>query len=364
MNIKLKFPLPLCLALFPALITMAGASRPDGERTLAIPVRHPARLLDILCDGKPPQRELFERPSFPKMTASGATGANVLYESGQRDVWYIESQRSVVDRMEALVVNRLARGVDIGVMPDIELILKWAFDRQADDGGFPGTADPYHSGEIFINSVARGFLLIRQSGLPEYQFIVDKYLDKLRLAAGWFLDSKDAARGRERNKPFTHRRYILAEALGSVAALTGDKRLEAFALELAREGVSLLTPDGISPELGGFDTNYSNAGALQAMRYWFVCPDAGQREALLKMARTTLGLIGERVGGDGSVNVKGDSRIGANHVNRDGKPKEFNRAEGIYSFCLGYYLLGDESCLGVAEKIARGRRASERRPQP
>ena len=344
----------LTLLIITCICALHSESASAARKPPRVPLRHPAQLLDVLCDSKLLQAKIFERKSFAKVLPSGAAGPNVMYEQGERKVWYIEGQRGVAERMESLVINKLVHGKDIGVMPDLDRALKWAFDRQADDGSFPGTDDPYHSAEVFINSMARGFLIIRQSGIPEYQFIVDKYMDKLHLAAKWFIDGKDAPAGRKRNKPFTHRYYILAEAIGTVAALTGDKRLEAHALELAREGIAHLTPEGVSPELGGFDTNYANAGALMAMRYWFVCPDAAVRGELLRMARVSLKLIGERVGEDGSVNVTGDTRVGGRHINRDGKPKSFNRPEGMCSFTLGYYLLGDKTYLVTAANIAKG----------
>jgi len=53
------------------------------------------------------------------------------------------------------------------------------------------------------------------------------------------------------------------------------------------------------------------------------------------------------------VNVEGDTRVGPRHVNRDGKPKQFNRAEGMYCFTIGSYLLGDKTLPLTAASISK-----------
>ncbi len=325
----------------------------DKKTALAVPVPDTVRLLDVLCDCRILQEEIFVPDRFQPVSETGAAGANLKYERGERDRWYIEEQRIAGDRIEAGIVHRMLDGDDKGLIDRAVRELDWAFSRQGEDGGFPGCADPFHSTEIFAGSVARGLLLIRQSELPEYQYIVDRYLGRLHKTGYWLVDSDIAREGKKTNQPYTHRKHIISEALGTIAWLTGDEYLSDAALAYSREGLDLMTPDGLSPELGGLDASYMDAGAMMAMRYRLVCPDRETRDRIAYMAGRTLDYVSGRVDSEGNVDTRGDTRVGGTHVHRDGSPKRFNYSEGITAFCLGYYTIGKPAYLDVARNIAK-----------
>lgn len=339
--------------LMSALLVVVSCASTDKKTALDVPVSDTIQLLDILCDCQILQQEIFVPERFQPLSETGAAGANLKYERGEREQWYIEEQRIAGDRIEAGVVHYMLEGDDKGLIEKAEKELDWAFSRQGEDGGFPGCADPFHSTEIFAGSVARGLLLIRQSEIADYQYIVDKYLDKLHKVGYWLVDSDIAKEGKKTNQPYTHRKHIISEALGTIAYLTGDTYLSDAALAYSREGLALMTPEGLSPELGGLDASYMDAGAMMAMRYRLVCPDKETRDRIADMAGRTLDYVSGRVDSAGNVNTQGDTRVGGTHVHRDGSPKRFNYSEGITAFCLGYYTIGNPAYLDVARNIAK-----------
>ena len=346
----------LCVgAVFLLLTTLGLGACGSADKTtgLTVPVADTTRLLDILCDCRILQEEIFVPERFQSVSETGAAGANLKYERGERDQWYIEEQRIAGDRIEAGVVHRMLEGDDRGLLEQAIKELDWAFSRQGEDGGFPGCADPFHSTEIFAGSVARGLLLIRQSGVVDYQYVIDKYLDRLHKVGYWLVDSDIAKEGKKTNQPYTHRKHIISEALGTIAYLTGDKYLSDAALAYSREGLALMTPEGLSPDFGGLDASSMDAGAMMAMRYRLVCPDKETRDRIAYMAGCTLDYVSGRVDSAGNVNTQGDTRVGGTHKHRDGSPKRFNYSEGITAFCLGYYTVGNPDYLDVARNIAK-----------
>ena len=84
----------------------------------------------------------------------------------------------------------------------------------------------------------------------------------------WLLRPEILPPGRERDNPFTHRKWILAAALGNAGRLAGNPQLTAAAAEFAKEGLALQMVDGENPERGGFDVSYQMVDALQGARYY------------------------------------------------------------------------------------------------
>ena len=177
----------------------------------------------------------------------GAAGAN---RSGYR---YIEEQRQGAE----WIVRGLATSKPDWVAQGWR-ILDWGVARQQPDGGFGGD-DAFHSTSFFVEALARSCLLDKAGATP-------LRLDCARRGAEWLMQPEIEAQGAKGNAPFTHRRYVLAAALGEAAAAAGDKAAEARAALWAKEGISLQQPDGTDPERGGYDAGYQMAGVLYALR--------------------------------------------------------------------------------------------------
>src|SRR6185437_12231422 len=106
----------------------------------------------------------------------------------------------------------------------------------------------FHSTSLFVEAAARGLLLLKQYNATAYADTLAADTPKTRAAARWLTQPEIAEKGRKNNRPYTHRRWIVAAALGQAAALTGDSRLAEAAADYAREGLALQTPAGINPE--------------------------------------------------------------------------------------------------------------------
>ena len=65
--------------------------------------------------------------------------------------------------------------------------MDWGFRANKGPGGdFPGTGDPYHSTELFVEGTARAWLLLQQSGMADlYPAVRDGYPAKILAAARW-----------------------------------------------------------------------------------------------------------------------------------------------------------------------------------
>src|SRR5581483_10994811 len=107
-------------------------------------------------------RAIFQRlVSHPdhhvRFAESGAASSNVEAERDASDKWFIESQRSGGDLVEAGLLCDDEKLTALGWK-----ILDWGFARQSDDGGFAGTGDPFHSTSFFVEASARAVLITQQ----------------------------------------------------------------------------------------------------------------------------------------------------------------------------------------------------------
>jgi len=265
----------------------------------------------------------------------GAAGAN---RSGYR---YIEEQRQGAE----WIVRGLATSKPDWVAQGWR-ILDWGVARQQPDGGFGGD-DAFHSTSFFVEALARSCLLDKAGATP-------LRLDCARRGAEWLMQPEIEAQGAKGNAPFTHRRYVLAAALGEAAAAAGDKAAEARAALWAKEGISLQQPDGTDPERGGYDAGYQMAGVLYALRYLPVCKDAGLRGDLRAALRRAVAPELARQRPDGGIDAEGSTRVGLESA-RSGKTKDMPYHEIIQALVFGAQALPAPEWAEPAERIARNR---------
>jgi hypothetical protein len=333
---------PVVLAAFVALLPVfsprdAGAAGKD---------------LSLLQVAKDPLLEeaLYRKPErlASRVAPSGAVSVNAEWERGRRKDWYIEQQRYGADWVQAGIIRRDRKLVERGWK-----ILTWGFARQARDGSFPGTGDAFHSTSLFVEAAARALLLLKQSQWDGSPALLVRYQPKVVAAARWLLRPEVARRGRHHNLPYTHRRWLLAAALGESAALSEDRPLARAAAEYAREGLRLQTRSGINPEKGGPDVAYQAAGILWAGRYYTVCPDSHLRQQIQNMIDRGLQWELTQVDAQGRVSLKQSTRTGK-EKGRSGRAKTVNYKILVQALTLGRAVTGAARYQSAAKRIAAG----------
>jgi len=293
--------------------------------------------------------------STPAVAGTGAVGVNASWEAGASSSWYIELQRLG----GADIAQGIQREDDALIRTGIH-ILDWGFAHEATDGSFPGTGDPFHSAAIFAESAANASILLRSyhpktysADLTYYSSVVQSYKTKLHSVGLWLIAPANATPGQQFDQPYTHRRYLLAAALGQIGNLYADSAISSAAAQYARNGLLLqmtagtqqvVYPDhtthtvsmvGVNPELGGYDVSYQCAGILYSQHFYNICSDAALRSSLRSMMSNGLLWESKRITSSGVLDAVGSTRIGI-EVNRDGTLKTPNDQEIISAFSNGY----------------------------
>lgn len=310
----------------------------------------------------------YTRISATAAAPDGATDVNHRWEEKEKNVteWFIELQRYGCDDVTAAIY---ANRTDL--LSNGENIFNWGFSRQTSDGGFnnnsdcippmQGTGDPFHSTSLFIEAVSRCMILMRQSpNFLAYQSYFHSIVFKLVRAARWLLEPSVLSKGIAHNMPYTHRRYLLAAALGQIALLTNNLTLqEKFykqAAAFAEDGISRQNSTGFNPEVGGYDSSYNAVGLFYACNYLVVCPDANLQEKLANMLSKSFAWQLTRINSNGSANLTGNTRVTGNNKtdekDRGGYDKNYAYTTTINVLELGSVLLQNETLHQEAQLVA------------
>jgi hypothetical protein len=244
----------------------------------------------------------------------GANGVNAAWEHGWGPGMFIEEQRHGEEAIIAGVAHHSPKLWGLGVRE-----LAWGFAHEGPGGNFPDTQNPFHSTSFFVEGVAHLILVLRaatNSGVavpPHLIGEVSSFLPRLHKAARWMASGSVWRAGLAHDAPYTHRRFLVASALGLTAVLTGDQLLARRAREALELGLSAQRSDGVFPELGGFDSSYQARGIVYAEHCLAWLPHA-PRSLGPAIAR---GLAWERtrILPSGEVSIAGNTR--ANGVMRD-----------------------------------------------
>jgi hypothetical protein len=319
------------------------AARADGPRASSLWELVSAPLLD---------RALYQVPGrlASRIASDGSVGENAEWEEKRATGWFIEQQRYGADLIQAGLVRKNEPLIRQGWK-----ILDWGFARQGPDGGFPGTGDPFHSTSFFVEATARALLLTRQAGAADAAEITANYLPKVEAAARWLNRPENRETGLPRNRPYTHRRWIMAAALGMTGELTGDRRWKRLAAEFATDGLSLQTAGGINPEIGGGDINYQALGILMALRYATVADDPALEEKVKAMVVKGLEWELPRIDAKGQVSIEGSTRVG-HERGRSGEVKTVDSKTIVQALSMGAKLTGQSVFQDASIRVAAGRK--------
>ena len=155
------------------------------------------------------------------------------------------------------------------------------------------------------------------------------------------------------DSPYTHRRYLVANAVGLTGLLTGDRMLMRAADHALALGLAAQRPDGVNPELEGYDSSYQAVGLMYAERYLAWVPRDRLAHPLLGMIERGLRWERTRVLKTGEVQASGNTRTAGQERIFNGSIKTVST--GIVARVFAWWAIDRQrdKLLGLARRIAR-----------
>ena len=281
---------------------------------------------------------------------SGAVSpVNIRWDQNHLGSWYIEEQRSGTDAILGGIAQQDSTAIERGLKA-----LRWGFDQQQPDGSFD-CPDAF-STSFFVEAAAHACLLLNASQYAERYAAETNWLKPRILAAAlWMLQPSVEIPGLKGNAPYTHRRYLVAAALGEAGELCSNQLLIDHSKEQIREGIGLQDPSGFNPEKGGYDSNYQAVGLVFAERYYALVSDNQLQQPLYGMLQKGNAWLAGRVLTDGTLDTNGNTRVGSGQeLSRNGVPKKISYPL-VYRAFYGWSLMsGDPAFEQLAERVFAG----------
>ncbi len=287
----------------------------------------------------------------PDPAQSGAySPVNIQWDQSHTGQWYIEEQRYGADA----IVGGISQGDTNAIERGLK-ILHWGFAQQQPDGSF-NCPDSFHSTSFFVEASAYACLILEASQYAsKYQSDIDWLKPRIQAAALWMIQPPVEALGRKHNAPYTHRRYLVAAALGEAGVLCANQPLIDRSKDYIREGISLQDGSGINPEKGGYDCNYQSVGLVFAERYYDLVADDQLKQSLREMLSKGNAWLASRVREDGTLDTTGNTRVGSGQeISRNGVVKKISYSE-VYRAFYGWSVIGgDPGFEQLAQKVSNG----------
>jgi hypothetical protein len=324
----------LILPLFPALAeTGSGQARNDISLETS----------GILRETIHANRAWGERNTAPDGAYSGV---NIAWDKTHKGNWYIEQQHNGFDIIAIGLASRDSTIVDRGIR-----VLEWGFRQQKPDGSFP-CEDAFHSTSFFLEAAAHSLIVLRADPMgKQFASRLDSIQKGLALTAQRMTRSDVEAAGQARNRPFTHRRFLVGAALGETAAVLNDAPLRQKSESYIRDGLALQWSNGVNPEKDGFDSNYQAVGLSYALRYYRLVASPELRVEMKPHLEKALHWLSNRIQPDGTILVEGNTRTGGQEKNRDGTPKGVNYTWVIRTLADWAMITGDEQYNRLADAV-------------
>jgi PKD repeat protein len=292
---------------------------------------------------------VYGKLSWTDMAASGAYGVNARWEQGLSSTWYIEEQRYGEDLIIGGLIHNNTAAITAGFK-----MFDWGFAHQAADGSFSGTGDPFHSTSFFVAAVARTCLVIEQSPYAQtYASRVATYTQEVYKAAEWMISPAVWADGIANNAPYTHRRYLVADALGLTSLLVGgDANLMACARQQIQDGLSLQWANGVNPEEGGYDSSYQMVGLRYAELWTTYFPRDSLTPSLSVMITNGLAWETTMLLSTGEISCVGNTRTGV-ETSRSGKDKTVDWKKAVTAFSYWSVVTGNLQWEADGQRVAQ-----------
>ena len=308
----------------------------------------------------------FETSDFMRRTAyrdpdriaadiaqDGALGkVNIAWDTVHVGVWYIEEQRYGMDAVIAGIAQNNRAAIDRGLRA-----FRWGFEQQQPDGSFD-CPDAFHSTSFFVEATSHACLLLQASSFGDrYATEISWLKPRILKSALWMTNPAVEAAGRRHNSPYTHRRYLVAAALGEAGVLGGNQTLIDKSQEYISEGVALQSALGYNPEKGGYDCSYHAVGLVFAERYYEIVAGDSAKKELFTMLERGNEWLKTRVLPDGTIDPTGNTRTGlGQEKGRGGKYKEVSYAQTSRTFYRWSLLSGDGGYAKLADQVIEGER--------
>jgi hypothetical protein len=262
-------------------------------------------------------QDAYGHLDWSTIASDGADPLNASWESGKRSTWYIEQQRTGATLIIGGIVHKEQTAIQEGIK-----MFDWGFAHQSADGGFAGSSDEFHSTAFFVEAVAHATLVLEASPYAaQYASQIAQFTADDDRAARWMISPSVLSAGEKGDLPYTHRRYLDADALGETSLLANDPSLMPAARQLIQEGIAAQQANGVDPELGGHDSSYQAVGLDYAERWETYFPndalDAALDQAIIK------GLEWEEtmILPTGQISTVGNTRTAGQELNPDGTVK-------------------------------------------
>jgi hypothetical protein len=283
------------------------------------------------------------------MAVSGANGINAAWEAGNSSKWYIESQRTGGELIISGLIAHDQQAIQNGLK-----MFEWALNHQESNGSFKGTGDTFHSTALFVEAAAHSLLLLQSSdSAKRYATQIGRYRTMVRKAAQWMIQPTVWSQGLAHNRPFTHRYYLVASALGLSHLLTHDPQLLEPAHLALRQGLALQRRDGVNPERHGYDSSYQMLGLVYAQRWLVYFPQDPLNPQISAMLHRGMSWMRTRISAAGEIETAGNTRTGGQERRRSGKVKVVDFLTTVRGLAYWSNLTQDSRWESLAKLIVR-----------
>jgi hypothetical protein len=156
----------------------------------------------------------------------------------------------------------------------------------------------------------------------------------------------------QRQRIYTHRRFLLGCGLMECALITGDPAIREKAAFYLDDGISLQREDGAFPEKGGHDSSYHSVALIYLQRVILITPPEHQQPAWQQAATRGTEWLRGRIDESGVVSVEGNTRTGSGQEKgRTGTLTKVNLPEVATTLLYRHQATGDGQWQALARKV-------------
>jgi hypothetical protein len=277
---------------------------------------------------------------------SGAVSINADWEKDHAKPWFIELQREGIRWVQCGLASDNKDAIAWGLKQ-----LQWGFQQMKPDGSFD-CPDAFHSTSFLMETTSHAILLIESSPrADEFRDQLEAMKGPLLTCARWMISPAND-KPAERQRIYTHRRFLLGCGLMECAMITHDSSIREKAVFYLDDGVRLQRDDGAFPEKGGHDSSYHSVGLIYLQRLLLIAPPDFKKPAWEQAAARGMAWLLGRIDETGTVSVEGNTRTGSGQEKgRTGAMKNVNLPEVATALLYRHQATRDEAWLTLARKV-------------
>jgi len=296
-----------------------------------------------------PVKELLNAPrkAPPEwQQRSGAVSINADWEKDHAKPWFVELQRDGVHWVQSGLANHDKDSIDWGLKE-----LQWGFQQMEPDGSYD-CPDAFHSASFLMEATSHAILLIEASPhAAEFRTQMESMKTPLLACARWMISPANEKTA-DKQRIYTHRRFLLGCGLMECAMITNDPVIRNKALFFIDDGIRLQREDGAFPEKGGHDSSYHSVGLIYLQRLLLITPPELIKPAWEQAATRGTEWLRGRIDDKGVVSTEGNTRTGSGQEKgRTGTLKNVNLPEVATTLLYRHQATGDEQWLTLAKKV-------------